>query len=336
MSTPSNNTASNNTASTTDHRSLAPFRHAVVRGLGVLLPPLLTLVIFLWVGNSVVKYVLEPLEATAEHLLVASADIRELEQMPADLVAGGAQTINLDEVTYYRLGDQFVPVNVFNYAKQRSVEPLPETAMGVYQTYVREKWLQRRFVIPIFLCFFILALYLLGKFLAAGIGRFFWSQFEALIDRLPLVRNVYSSVKQVTDFLITDPDLDYTRVVAVEYPRKGIWTVAFVTGESLLDIESAANEPVMSVLIPTSPMPFTGFTMTVKKSETIDLNLTIDQAFQFVVSCGVVVPPQQLTRAVAEKMASEGSEDPPSGGELPPLVALTPMATSAVPDGSNS
>jgi len=112
---------------------------------------------------------------------------------------------------------------------------------------------------------------------------------------LPVIRNVYSSVKQVTDFMFSEREIEYTRVVAVEYPRRGIWTVAMVTGESLLDIRGAANEPVLSVLIPTSPMPFTGFTVTIKKSETIDLNITIDQAFQFIVSCGVVVPPEQAT-----------------------------------------
>ena len=62
----------------------------------------------------------------------------------------------------------------------------------------------------------------------------------------------------------------------------------------MLDIRSAANEPVLSILVPTSPMPFTGYTMTVKKSETVDLNITVEQAFQFIISCGVVVPPQQL------------------------------------------
>ena len=61
----------------------------------------------------------------------------------------------------------------------------------------------------------------------------------------------------------------------------------------MLDIRSAANEPVLTVLMPTSPMPATGFTITIRKSETIDLDITIDQAIQFVVSCGVVVPPQQ-------------------------------------------
>ncbi len=108
-------------------------------------------------------------------------------------------------------------------------------------------------------------------------------------------------MKQVTDFMLSEGDIEYTRVVAVEYPRRGMWSLAFVTGEGLLDIRSAANEPVVTVLIPTSPAPFTGFTVTVKKSEVVDLNITIDQAFQFIVSCGVVVPPQQLQQVLAAK-----------------------------------
>ena len=85
--------------------------------------------------------------------------------------------------------------------------------------------------------------------------------------------------------------MQYTRVVAIEYPRKGIWTLAFVTGEGMHDIQNAVDEPVISAFVPHSPMPFTGFAVTVKKSETIDLNISVDQAIQFVVSCGVVIPP---------------------------------------------
>ena len=89
---------------------------------------------------------------------------------------------------------------------------------------------------PFFLLIFTLLLYLLGKFMAAGIGRFFWNIFErGIIDRVPLVRNVYSGVKQVTDFMFNERDFEFTRVVAVEYPRKGIWSIGFVTSESFLE-----------------------------------------------------------------------------------------------------
>jgi uncharacterized membrane protein len=152
-------------------------------------------------------------------------------------------------------------------------------------------------VLPLFLSVFLLILYFLGKFVAAGVGRFFVGLGESLIRRLPLISNVYSSVKQVTDFVFSEREIEFNRVVAVQYPRKGIWSVGFVTGESMVDIAAVANEPVMSVLIPNSPVPVTGVTITIRKSEAVDLNITVDQAIQFIVSCGVVVPPQQVQQS---------------------------------------
>lgn len=294
-----------------------PFRRAMLRGLAVLLPPLLTIVIFVWIGRTVVDYLLEPLEYGTQQILVTSlADIRK----PADL--DGAEVhqgrVVLDATTYARTEDgNFIPEEILDSVREGlGNRPMPTTAIGVYERYVNQQYLQRHVVIPVFLLFFLTALYMLGKFLAAGMGKFFLHQFEGIVHRIPLIRNVYTSVKQVTDFMFSEHEIEYTRVIAVEYPRKGIWSLGMVTGESMLDIQSAANEPVLSVLIPTSPMPFTGFTVTVKKSETIDLDITIDQAFQFIVSCGVVVPHHQMAEAIAkQKLAIEGpSEDSLSDG----------------------
>jgi uncharacterized membrane protein len=283
-------------------RMLDPFRRAVLRGLAVLLPPLLTIVIFVWVGNTVTDYLLEPMENATHHFLVRQfqQNIVSAQSLPPDQRQLELVTTHGSE--YRQVGDgQYVPVEYYSYVLDHVGLPqIPATAEGVVRLYVERKFLPRYIVVPVFLCVFLLMLYLLGKFLAAGVGRFFWMQFERIINRLPLVRSVYSSVKQVTDFMFSEREIEYTRVVAVEYPRKGIWSLGMVTGESMLDIRCAANEPVLSLLIPTSPMPFTGFTMTVKKSETVDLNITIDQAFQFIVSCGVVVPPHQLVEALAD------------------------------------
>ncbi len=280
---------------------LEPFRRAVLRGLAVLLPPLLTVVIFLWVWNTVTDYLLTPMEAGAKQLLVAQyqKNILPADQVSEEKIEKGRVTH--EGIRYQQADDnRFIFASDYDFLKNElGFDPPLKTADEFYRVFVEQRFLQWYIVIPFFLSIFLLVLYLLGKFLAAGVGRFFWMQFERLINRLPVIRNVYSSVKQVTDFMFSEREIEYTRVVAVEYPRKGVWTVAMVTGESLLDIRSAANEPVISVLIPTSPMPFTGFTVTVKKSETIDLNITIDQAFQFIVSCGVVTPDQ-----------SGGSSDP--------------------------
>ena len=167
------------------------------------------------------------------------------------------------------------------------------------------RYLTPQIVIPVFTCIFILAMYLLGKFLAARFGGMAVAGLDKGIERLPLIRNVYGSVKQITDFVFSETSVEYTRVIAVEYPRKGIWSLGLVTGESMLDIASAAQEPVLSVLIPTSPAPFTGYTLTIKKSEAIDLDITIDQAVQFIVSCGVVIAPQQLQKIADRQQVSD-------------------------------
>lgn len=292
-------------------RSEHPFRSAVIRGLGVVTPPLLTIVIFLWVGSTVQQYVLRPITLSVRDAIVmATADILPDTVSPID---PAIPTVDIDGQTYRRTGDdKLVPIGVYERVREnQGSEPIPVTAKGVYERYVELRYLQPYKVIPAFLAIFILVLYLLGKFIAAGIGRFFVHQVEQGILSLPLVRNVYSSVKQVSDFLFSPRDIEYTRVVAVEYPRKGIWSIGLVTGESMIDIRSAANEPVLSILIPTSPMPVTGYTINVKKSEAIDLDITIDQAFQFIVSCGVVVPPQQTQNEI----------------DVPPVTPQLPKST---------
>lgn len=318
-------------------RSFDPFRRAVLRGLGVLLPPLLTIVIFLWVGSTVARYVLTPLEDGVRYVLVEYlSEVRQPDEFANAAKPLGKEVVDA-KGTYRRTPDGlYIPEVVYEVVRAdlKRSEADPATARDWYGRYVDDVWLRPWIVIPIFLSVFLLILYTIGKFLAAGIGRFFYGQFESLINRVPLVSNVYSSVKQVTDFLFTDPDLNINRVVAVEYPRKGIWTVAFCTGESLLDIESAANEAVMTVLIPTSPMPFTGFTITVKKSESVDLNLSIDQAFQFVVSCGVVVPPHQITRAVAERERRAAAGEPPDTSAYGLALGNPPLKGAANPNGA--
>ena len=301
-----------------------PFRLALLRGLGIMLPPLLTIVLFLWALNTVDTYVLRPIESMTRYLIVASIqDIREFEEFPeaetqVDVdVDGEPISLLYNDKHYVPVGEQWLPRDIFSFVSRDPGSIVPATAEAYYSRYVTVKWMQRSKVLPVFVGVFVLLIYFLGKFMAAGVGRILLANLEALITRLPLIRNVYSSVKQVTDFLVAERSVEYNRVIAVEYPRRGMWSIGFVTGEGMLDIRSAANEPVLTVLMPTSPMPATGFTVTVRKCEAIDLNITIDQAIQFVVSCGVVVPPQQqqannainmeIQRAVAARISGNGT-----------------------------
>ena len=81
--------------------------------------------------------------------------------------------------------------------------------------------------------------------------------FDAAILRIPIVNKVYGSVKQVTDFAFSEREIEFNRVVAIQYPREGIWSLGFVTGNSMREISEATGEPMLSVLMPTSPMPMT-------------------------------------------------------------------------------
>ncbi len=293
-------------------QSLNPFRIATLRGLAVVLPPLLTIILFFWAWNTIERAILQPAESAATYLIGWGID----DTLPNEFVQkqiatdSGARLSTQDshEVfvssegnAYCQVGEKsWIPFSVFDYVDRLPGDLETTTPKSYYHAYIQSRFLKRHLVLPAFLAAFIAILYLIGKLIAAGIGRILWRTIESLIERLPIIRNVYSSVKQVTDFAFTENELQFNRVVAVEYPRKGIWSMGFVTGESMLEIKNAAGEPVLSVLMPTSPMPATGFTISVPKSETIDLNITIDQAVQFCVSCGVVVPDHQQAKAMLE------------------------------------
>ena len=306
-------------------RSFSPSRKAVVRGLAILTPPLLTIVLFLWAWNIIDTYVLAPVEAVARYAIVWTiADIREdreiteeandssRENASIDLLADPPTYIAEDGTKLAKVNQKWIPRPIFDLVSSDPGEKSPATAKAYYHRYVQLQFLPRHLVIPAFLSVFVLALYLLGRLFTFGIGRWLWSYIESLIGRLPIVSNVYSSVKQVSDFAFSENEIQFTRVVAVEYPRRGMWTIGFVTGESMLDIQTAANEPIVSVLMPTSPMPATGFVISVPKSQTIDLNITMDQAIQWCVSCGVVVPTQQQARTLAPSAAVPAISLPPT------------------------
>lgn len=279
------------------------FRRAVLRGLGVVMPPLLTLVLFIWAWNLIESYVLIPVESGIRHAVVWTIqDIRPV--VPADAVAvdptDAAAGFTYNGLLYIPdpTGRRYLPLHVVQFVNENldrlgPYQPTPANASAYWHRYVELRYLPRAVVVPVFLVVFLAVLYFIGRVFAHGIGHWLISAFDRLINRVPVISNVYGSVKQVTDLAFNERELQFNRVVAVEYPRKGIWSIGFVTSQGMKDISNLAGEPVLAVLMPTSPMPMTGFTVTVRRSEAIDLNITMDQAIQFVVSCGVVVPRHQ-------------------------------------------
>ena len=152
------------------------------------------------------------------------------------------------------------------------------------------------FVIAISLIYFV------GIFLASFIGRWIWRFVETFLNRTPVVGQIYPHVKQVTDFFFSDQHLQYSQVVALEYPRKDIWSLGLLTGEAPKDVRKNLGDDLVSVFIPSSPTPLTGYVVCVKRSEIVKLTITIDEAFRFIISGGVLKP----SKFIKSKTSSTG------------------------------
>ena len=285
------------------------------------MPPLITIAILLWLGGTIQNYVLEPISAGVQNIVVRLIqDVRKPEDFPASELASHFPVLN--GVAYVSLEDgTYIPKTVYDDVdKHRGEDPMPRTAPYIYQAYLRVTYLRPAVMIPLFLCGFILILYLLGKLIAAGVGRFTMGLVERGIARVPFVRSVYSAVKQVSAFLLNERTMDISQVVAVEYPRKGVWALGLATGVGMPAIEGIVGDECISVMICTSPMPMAGFTINVRRSEAIDLNITLDQAIQFIVSCGVVVPGSKdlpLADPAEESPRKIANDQPPESAGRP-------------------
>lgn len=114
---------------------------------------------------------------------------------------------------------------------------------------------------------------------------------DAVVHRIPVVRSIYSSVKQVSDTLFSESGNAFRTAVLVQWPREGVWTVGFITGTPSGEVAAYLRDEYVSVYVPTTPNPTGGYFVMVRKSECIELEMSIDVALKYIVSMGVVAPP---------------------------------------------
>ena len=114
--------------------------------------------------------------------------------------------------------------------------------------------------------------------------------WEALLTRVPVVKSIYSSVKQVSDTLFSDSGNAFRQALLVQYPRQGSWTIAFLTGKPGGDVANHLQGEYVSVYVPTTPNPTSGFFLMMPKSEVIELHMSVDEALKYIISMGVVAP----------------------------------------------
>ncbi|MFT5424870.1 MAG: putative membrane protein [Phycisphaerales bacterium] len=160
----------------------------------------------------------------------------------------------------------------------------------------------------------IILIYLVGMLLSNFVGRRIYHQVEKLIAQIPGFKQVYPHVKQVVEMMFGDKKMAFSTVVLIEYPSAGIWTIGFLTGESIRDIDQAAGARVQSVFIPTSPTPFTGFTINLPKSKIREMDMSVEEALRFVITAGVLAPGAVAPSPNAIESRSEGDPGSPGAG----------------------
>ncbi len=144
----------------------------------------------------------------------------------------------------------------------------------------------------------LLIIFLTGLFAANFLGRRLVELGDSLIARIPIVRTIYMGVKQIVQTLFTPNGQSFRKVFLIEYPRAGAWTIAFQTGDATQQVTQKFNEePMLSLYVPTTPNPTSGFLLMIPRKHAIELDMSVDQALKFVISLGVVQPVNNVEEA---------------------------------------
>jgi uncharacterized membrane protein len=139
----------------------------------------------------------------------------------------------------------------------------------------------------------LLVLLVTGMFGANIIGQRLVRYWERLLNRIPIVKSLYSSVKQVSDTLFSSSGNAFRKALLIQYPREGSWTIAFLTGQPSGEVAGHLRGNYLSVYIPTTPNPTSGFFLMIPKSDVIELDMSVDEALKYIISMGVVPPGTQ-------------------------------------------
>ncbi|PPR69260.1 MAG: hypothetical protein CFH02_00603 [Alphaproteobacteria bacterium MarineAlpha3_Bin1] len=142
----------------------------------------------------------------------------------------------------------------------------------------------------------VLALMLTGALTAGFMGRV-WMRFtEQVLARMPVIRNIYSAVKQIFETVLADKSAAFREAVLVEYPRRGIWAIAFITGRTEEEVQNITEEECINIFLPTTPNPTSGFLLFVPKKDLISLSMTVEEAIKMVISGGIITPPDHRSK----------------------------------------
>jgi uncharacterized membrane protein len=140
-----------------------------------------------------------------------------------------------------------------------------------------------------------------GMIVANLLGRRLVSAWESLLSRIPLVRTLYAGVKQIMEAVLATDAKSFRRVLLVEYPRRGAWSLAFMTTDQLGEVQQKTESDVIGVFIPTTPNPTSGFVLMVPEHEVVYLDMPVEQGLKMIISMGTVVPDWQKEALLREQ-----------------------------------
>ena len=157
-----------------------------------------------------------------------------------------------------------------------------------------------------------IVLFVTGVFAANVLGRRILGAWDSLLGRIPVVKSIYSSVKKVSESLLSDSSRSFKTPVLVPFPQPGIWTIAFVSGHIPDKLKGSLpqDDDYISVYVPTTPNPTGGYYIMVKKSDVRELNMSVDQALKYVISLGMVMPDDLPVKALpTQKPSKDGNTE---------------------------
>ncbi|MFT5284730.1 MAG: putative membrane protein [Planctomycetota bacterium] len=273
-----------------------------LRGLVTVLPVVLTVFIFVTIFQFASTYVTRPVNNTIYWCLegtalgwstLAKLEIKpydegfiDIESLPLDLQTLGAQ------VGYQRsdnFNNQLALLRSDHEGFFRSSEELhinPEKLREAVEAKVHPL---------VGACLSLLVVITVGWTLSGFFGRRFLTTLEKALNAIPFVRSVYPYSKQLVEFFLSDEEsqTEFDTVVAVPYPREGIWAIGFVTNTAPKTLNDTTGEQLVCVFIPSSPMPMTGYTIMLPAADLIPIPISVDEALRVTVSGGVLIPPAE-------------------------------------------
>lgn len=269
------------------------FKTFFLRGLAVLLPSVLTLWLLVKAYQFVDNSIAAPINGWVR-LGVVQLDRR-----------------------YGGILDEFQPTAEELAAELAAIPASRRPASGaaveqrLREQFFRQWWERTWYMNLVGLLIAVASVYTAGRLLGGFVGRRIYRRAESLLTGVPIVKHIYPHIKQVVDFVLSDErPISFSRVVAIQYPRQGIWSIGLVTGEGMRPLRGSVADPV-TVFIPSSPTPFTGYTITVPRDQTIELPMTIDEALRFVVTAGVLMPGRDGGPALPDTAVKEPTRSAP-------------------------